>query len=78
MSEDEEDLDDFPKILFHRPNTWLEHIARNQQMNGQLQVESLQKFHHPMMGQLPASSTKNLLRIGLILQFSIPANKASR
>ena len=27
-----------------RPNLWLEHIAQNQQINGQLQVESLRNF----------------------------------
>ena len=28
----------------YRPNLWLEHIAQNQQVNGQLQVESLRTF----------------------------------
>ena len=40
MSDYEEDLDDFPaeKKKTDRPNLWLEHIAQNQQLNGQQEV----------------------------------------
>ena len=50
MSDYDEDLDDFQpsqqKTQTDQPNLCLDHIAQNQQINGQLQVESLQKFHH--------------------------------
>ena len=46
----------------------LEHIAQNHQIIGQLQVESLRKFHHFWTGQLRGSSMRSLLKIGLILQ----------
>ena len=50
------------------PNLRLEHIAQNHQIIGQLQVESLRKFHHFWTGQLRGSSMRSLLKIGLILQ----------
>ena len=69
MSGDEEVLDDFPE---RHPITKAEflvgHVARNQQMTGQLQVESFQKINHLIMEQLPVSSTRSMLRIDLILQ----------
>ena len=34
------------KTQSNKPNLWLVHIAQNQQINGQLQVELLQKLHH--------------------------------
>ena len=69
MSDCEEDLDDFPteNLKTNRPKLWLDHFAQNQQINGQLQVESLLKFHHSLMGQLPGSSMRSLLMIGWIL-----------
>ena len=48
-------------------NPWLVHIARNQQINGQLQLESLRRFHHSLMGQLLGSHMMNWLRIEWIL-----------
>ena len=40
------------KIDTDRPNPWLDHVAQNQRINGQLQVESLRKFHYTLMGLL--------------------------
>ena len=69
MSDYEEALDDFPA---DNSNTTAESVvgafARNKQMNGLLQVESLQKIHHPLVGQLPGSNMRSFLKIGWILQ----------
>ena len=40
------------KTSANRPNLWLVHIEQNQQINGQLRVESKRKVHHLLMGQL--------------------------
>ena len=54
MSDAEEDLDGVQlsqhKIETDRPSLRLEHFEQNQQINGELQVESLRKFHHSLMG----------------------------
>ena len=69
MSDYEEDFDDFPTESLNKPaESMVEHFAQNQQINGQLQVESPQNFHHSLMGQLPGSSMRSLLMIGWILQ----------
>ena len=71
MSNSEEALDNFPtENPISTAEFMVEHFARNQQMNGQLQVKSPQKFHHSMMGQLPGSSVRSLLKMGLI--FAVP------
>ena len=64
-----EALDDLPlRKSYHNGRIYCWSIfARTQQMNVQLQVESLQKFHHSMMGQLPGSSMRSLLKIGFTL-----------
>ena len=63
MSDHEEDLDYFPTFSAENMNTpaepMVEHIAQNQQINGQLQVESLRKFHNFLMGPLLGSSTRS-------------------
>ena len=53
MSDYEEDLDDFPILSTENTSEKAEslvHIARNQQINGQLQVELQRKCHHSFNG----------------------------
>ena len=53
MSDYEEDLDDFPILSTENTSEKAEslvHIARNQQINGQLQVELLRKCHNSLRG----------------------------
>ena len=59
ISDYEEDIDDFPILLTENTTEKAEslvgayravvHIARNQQINGQLQMELLRKLHHSVM-----------------------------
>ena len=63
MSDYEEDVDDFPTCSTEntsekRPDLWLVHIAQDQQLDGQLQLESLRKFHHSLTDQLLSSSMR--------------------
>ena len=52
MTDYEEALDDFSTENSNKTAEAMVGSFRvqNQQMNGQLQVESLQKFHHSLMG----------------------------
>ena len=58
ISDCEEDFDDFFNVPGKKTSanktesTLLVHIAQNQQINGQLRVESQRKFHHLLMSQL--------------------------
>ena len=60
MSGYKEDLDDFStENPITKAESMLGHFARKRQMNGQLQLESLQNFHHFLMGQLLGSNMRS-------------------
>ena len=61
MSDYEEDLGDSQpsQQRTYWPNLWLGHIAQNQQIHGQLQVESLRKLHHSLMCQILGSNMRS-------------------
>ena len=59
-----------PKVFQeeYQPNPWLMHIVQSPQINGQIPLELLRKFHHFLMGQLRGASMRSWLMIGWILQ----------